>query len=230
MLSTSILRTISFGFLRSQKPLPEVKKSYRLYRDLKHLPLDRFIECSCNNDLRQLIIEGEPPEHELQQTWEALYLRYIEIVGGADVMERLEMIKEVNLISLRVNRIEALFEVLDVAPSEALFGQLYNLGYEIPELPYNDANMQTLCKRITALMKREVVRLQELQQRLDSEGGDGKQMTEQDYYNLLVEIADVFKVVLKESETSVFVFATYLCKYKQKAEAARAQQVKNSIV
>ena len=76
-------------------------------------------------------------------------------------------------------------------------------------------------------MKRDVVEVQILSDRLKKETGEQKRQTEADFYALIVEISDMFKVVLKESETSVMAFAMYINKYKQKAEAINRKN-KNS--
>lgn len=227
MLFTSIRKIMSTAFLNFQKRSVEVK-SYRLYQDLKAITLDRWMDIVCNEDYKKLIIEGEVSDEVLKDAWDALYLQYIEIVGGEDVQERIKLIKEITLLSCKIERAEALMEVLQIAPNEALFDQLYMLGYSLPSMPFNENSMKVLFKRLTAEMKREVVLIHNMSERLEKEAGDAKKMTEQDFYNLIVEISDCFKVVLKESETSVMAFATYLAKYKKRAEDLQRKQVRDA--
>lgn len=208
--------------------MPEVKKSYSMYRDLKSLMLDKFIDVLCNDNLEALIIEGNPPQHELKQVWETMHYKYIEIVGGDDVADRLKLVRDITILSCKVERIEALLEVLSVAPSEGLFEQLYNLDYNIPTLPYNEPNIKVLGKLITAQMKLDVVKVKTLIQQMEEgqKKGEGEKMTEESFYKLIIDVSEMFKITIKESETSALAFATYLNKYKLKAEQLQKQNTK----
>ena len=75
-------------------------------------------------------------------------------------------------------------------------------------------------------MKRDVVEVQILGDRLKKETGEIKKQTEADFYALIVEISDMFKITLKESETSTMAFAMYVNKYKQRAEQIMRKQQK----
>jgi hypothetical protein len=192
--------------------------------------LDKFIECLCNDNLEALVISGNPPKEVLQATWDDLHLKYVEIIGGEDVQDRIKLIKEIAILTFNIERIEALLEVLAVAPTEGLFNQLYNLDYTLPQLPYNQDSIQILTKRITAFMKRDVVEIKELTARINEGSGESKKQTEADFYNMIAEIGDAFKIVLKEQETSVMTFAVYLNKYRVKVEQINRQNMKNSTI
>ena len=191
--------------------------------------LDRFIECVCNDNLKALVISGNPPQEVLEKTWDDLYMTYIEIIGGEDLQDRIKIIKEITILTCKVERVEALLEVLSVAPSEGLYEQLYNLEYNLPELPYNENSISVLAKRITAYMKRDVITIKELVSRL-GEKGEEKKQTEADFYNMIAEIGDAFKIVLKEQETSVMTFAVYFNKYRLKMEQLNRQNQKQQAI
>lgn len=187
--------------------------------------LDKFIECLCNENYSVLVISGTPSQEEILKSWEELYMKYLEVVGGDELQDRVVMIKEISAMTFRIERAEALLEVLSVAPSEGLYEQIYSLGYNIQSLPYNESNINILAKRVTAFMKLDVVNIKILIERLNSKTTDKKQ-TEADFYNMLAEIGDTFKIVLKEQETSVMTFAIYFNKYKQKVEQLNRQHLK----
>jgi hypothetical protein len=227
MLSTLIAK-IRPNYARMQLQSSEAKQSIGLYRDLKELTLDRFIECYCNDNLSKLVKFGEPTAEELQEAWDEIFTQYIEIIGGEEVQDKLKLIRDMNFLSMKVERIGALLDVLSVAPTEGLFEQLFAFGYNLPKMPYNEDSIKALSKIITAHMKRDVVEVQILSDRLKKETGEQKRQTESDFYALIVEISDMFKVVLKESETSVMAFAMYINKYKQKAEAINRKNKQHS--
>lgn len=136
--------------------------------------------------------------------------------------------RDITILSCKVERIEALLEVLSVAPSEGLFEQLYNLDYNIPTLPYNESNIKILGKLITAQMKLDVVKVKTLIQQMEEgqKKGEGEKMTEESFYKLIIDVSEMFKITIKESETSALAFATYLNKYKLKAEQLQKQNTK----
>lgn len=200
--------------------------SWSIYLDLKELTLDRFIDCYCNGNYSRLVKSGNPPEVELLSAWEQIQNKYVEIVGGEDFADRVNVVTQIQELSRKVEMVEALIEVLSIAPTEGLYLQLYEFGYSLPKLPYNEDSIERLCRMITAHMKRDVAQIQVLAKQLEEQTPKGYKITEDVFYKILVEIADAFKVVLKENETSVMAFAMYVRRYKEKAEEINRQNQK----
>lgn len=221
---STMIKTFAYARLRLQSK--EAKTSFELYPDLKSLPLNVFIEVSCNENLQALIKEGKPPLEALQTKWDELFTAYIEIIGGEEVQDKLRLVATMNELSFKVERIGALLDVLSVAPTEGLYEQLYTFGYSLPRMEFSEASIQTLGKIITGYMKRDVVEVQILSDRLKKETGEVKKQTEADFYALIVEISDMFKITLNEKETSTMAFAMYINKYKERAEQMMRKQQK----
>ena len=229
MQSTPIVNQIRSNWLHLVKRSAGAKLSYKLLVDLKELTLDRFIDAYCNNNLQAIVSHGTPPQEVLQSAWEEVQTKYVEIVGGDDYRDKVTLVNQINALCWKLERLEALIEVLGVCPSEGLYEQLYTFDYSLPELPYNEPNLDKLCRLVTAQMKRDVVQVQILTERIKKETPqEQKKTTEADFYNMLVEISDAFKVVLNEKQTSVMAFAMYINKYKQKAEQIQQQQLKHT--
>ena len=222
---STMIKTFAYARLRLQSK--EAKTSFELYPDLKSLPLNVFIEVSCNENLKALIKAGEDaPIEALQTRWEELFTAYIEIIGGEEVQDKLKLVATMNELSFKVERIGALLDVLSVAPTEGLYEQLYTFGYSLPRMDFSEASIKALGKIITGYMKRDVVEVQILSERLKKETGEVKKQTEADFYALIVEISDMFKITLNEKETSTMAFAMYVNKYKQRAEQIMRKQQK----
>lgn len=222
---STMIKTFAYARLRLQSK--EAKTSFELYQDLKSLPLSVFIEVSCNENLKALIKAGEDaPIEALQTRWEELFTAYIEIIGGEEVQDKLKLVATMNELSFKVERIGALLDVLSVAPTEGLYEQLYTFGYSLPRMDFSEASIKALGKIITGYMKRDVVEVQILSERLKKETGEVKKQTEADFYALIVEISDMFKITLNEKETSTMAFAMYVNKYKQRAEQIMRKQQK----
>ena len=200
-------------------------ESWSIYHDLKELTLDRFIDCYCHGTLERLIKSGTPPQDNLIEAWANIQQKYIETIGGEDYSTKVNVITTINELSSKVERIEALIEVLSIAPTEGLFMQLYEFGYSLPKCDYCEANIERLCRQVTSHMKRDVAQIQLLSKQIEDGSSAEQKITEDVFYRILVEISDVFKVVLKENETSVMAFAMYVKRYKDKAEEIKRKQV-----
>lgn len=225
MLSTKIQKIVYTKFARLMKPLDVKKKSWSIYQDLRELTLDRFIDAYCFGELSKLVKSGNPPIEELEASWAETLKKYTEIIGGEDFHSKMNMITKVNDLVFKVHRVEALMEVLNIAPTEGLFRQLYEFGYVLPSLEYNEPNIARLCKIVTSAMKRDVAEIQVLSKSLDEGKADTK-ATPETFYNILVEISEAFKVVLTE-DINVMAFAMYIKKYKDKVEHLQNQNIKN---
>lgn len=203
----------------------EESKSYKLYQDLKSLPLGNFIECYCNNNLKSLIIEGDAPESILLSLWDNLYTQYAEIIGGDDLKENITKIWDIATISNRIDKISMLIEVINVSPTEGLFEQFYSFGYPLPVLPYNDINMRRIIKVISGYVKRDIAEIQRLQAIIESED-KVKNHNEEEFYKMIVSISDTFKIVINEATMSTMSFATYVNRYKIIAAEQEAKKSK----
>ena len=222
---STMIKTFAYARMRLQSK--GAKTSFVLYHDLKELPLSRFIEVTCNENLQALVKQGEDvPLEVLQAKWDELFTTYLEIIGGEEMQDKLRLVRNMNDLTFKVERIGALLDVLSVAPTEGLYEQLFTFGYDLPRMDYSEASIATLAKIITGHMKRDVVEVNILSERLKKETGEVKKQTEADFYALLVEISDMFKITLNENEVSTMAFAMYVNKYKQKAEQIMRKQQK----
>jgi hypothetical protein len=189
--------------------------------------LDKFIECYCHKNYKVLIIEGKPSDEQLLECWDKLLADYIELMGGDEHKDNVSKVEEINEASLRVNRVEAVLEVLNVAPTEGLFETLYTFGYELPKLKYNEDNLLRVCKLVIACMKRDVTNINMWSHILDEKNPkENKQLTEEVFYSSLVDLSETFGVVLDEKKLSVYSYVMYIKKHKTKIERLERQKIK----
>lgn len=227
MLSMRIQRIISTNFLRLMKPSRGMTESYSIYQDLKELPLYKFIKCYCYKEYKELIIQGEPSEEIISDNWQKLLQDYIELIGGDEYKDSVSMVDNINDSTLRVTRIESLLEVINVAPSEGLFEALYTFGYELPKLPYTEANIERLSRLVVANMKRDVSNIMLWKQIIEEKNPTNEnKITDEVFYTTLVDLSESFGVLLDEKTISVYTYVMYIKKYRKKLERMAKQQHK----
>ena len=76
--------------------------SYTLYDSCNKCPLRAYIEMVCNDNLRALVIGGNPPEEVLQEVRMALVAEFHELSGNALCRSLNNRIREVQLCRMRI--------------------------------------------------------------------------------------------------------------------------------
>jgi len=72
----------------------------------------QFVQCKYNNNLKVLVISGEPTAKELAEAWEAISAQYIE-AAGVDIPEFAAM-QEIHNLKVKKNGLTLLFHLQDV--------------------------------------------------------------------------------------------------------------------
>jgi hypothetical protein len=180
---------------------------------LKSLPLYKFIDAYCNENISVIVIEGEAPSEVVQSTWDSIYTQYIEAIGGEDLSDKINKIWEISSISNKIEKLSAIIDVMNVYPTEELYNMFFTFGYMLPDLPYNEANVARIIKAVSGYIKRDIAEIQRLEQTLDVEK-QGNKPSEEEFYKLIVAISEHFKMVINENEISTMAFAMYVHRYK----------------
>ena len=131
--------------MKSRKHTPELPP-LKLYQNIHKLPLEKYIDCICDNNLYALVISGTPTIEELQATWEEIKQQVSEI-GGSDTHSLLRSLyKEVNALRVQysyiINTIEALRLVQD---------HIINKSYDVHQSIF--VKQKELCNELNTQLK-----------------------------------------------------------------------------
>ena len=74
-------------FEQKQEGINEKTSNIKLYENCNQLMLDRFIQIIVEGDLRLLIIEGDPSNEILKETWEYIYAEYTSLINDDNSTE-----------------------------------------------------------------------------------------------------------------------------------------------
>jgi len=71
-------------------------ESCNLYLICEKLPLDIYVDCWIDSDLKGLIISGNAPQELLQKTWDKIFLQSLKLSQTGTYNEAFEILKEID--------------------------------------------------------------------------------------------------------------------------------------
>lgn len=116
-------------FKQKHEDINEKTSNIKLYENCNQLMLDRFIQIIVEGDLRLLIIEGEPSNEILQETWEYIYAEYTLLISDDNSTEIYKAIRDINMWKMKFQRIEMFISLLSQRPYPLLIIELKKMGY-----------------------------------------------------------------------------------------------------
>lgn len=112
---------------KSLQPTQELKP-LKLYQNIHKLPLSRYRDCICDNNLYALVIEGTPTPEELTECWENIKAQVAEVSGNNSHSFIKSLYKEVIELQLRYNDIISTIEQLRLLQTHFI-----NRSYDVPQ-------------------------------------------------------------------------------------------------
>lgn len=164
--------------------------SWKLYLDCKKLPLSIFLECLIDKDFSGLIIEGRPPEIEIEKAWNQIFEEYSKNVGGDQYNEVFIKTKAVNVMVVKIYLVNTLCDNLALQYYEPGCKILNNYALKCDLKPEDDYQIRVV--KINAIRSRALrftTQLDKLRQQLkhaqkDTITGQGGQ----DYFDEMLNV------------------------------------------
>lgn len=116
-------------FEQKQEGINEKTSNIKLYENCNQLMLDRFIQIIVEGDLRLLIIEGDPSNEILKETWEYIYAEYTSLINDDNSTEIYKAIRDINMWKMKFQRIEMFVSLLSQRPYPLLIIELKKMNY-----------------------------------------------------------------------------------------------------
>lgn len=92
--------------------------AFRLYNDCNDLPLKNFIECICNDDLSQLVVDGECTSLRiLQDKWLSVYSEFIQLSHETDILHLKMLRQNVLVLKARIAKIHTCVNAINLLGS-----------------------------------------------------------------------------------------------------------------
>lgn len=233
MLRYRSIKIPSSGTNTSNPPTLPASPSYKLYRHISTLPLDRFIECFCEGSLHLLIIEGEVEKDELARVWEEIYSDFIDKMQDEDGQAMRSQIREMNLLKTKINTVATIVDYI-----RWLLGARFEVELDEILAELNtwtglsirlDQKDKSGCFRTLDMVMAHVmtwkVEGEQMRQEVErgTAGEEGFSKMDREYFDsvcVAISIANKFQVNRKETMTGEFVILVQTLR-RQIAEAKK---------
>jgi len=191
-----------------------------IYKTCSDLPLIRFIRCICDDDLKQLIIEGDATDDELKEVWQAIYQEYIELSGTTATDYQTTITAEISQLFFKHTAIVEAVELSRKYRYDEIIAMLkkegYNFQFNHNDLPSYHKDLDRVLNRAkTLLVQREQ---KEAQLARLQEGQKGDRITRVHFDNRLNALSIHYKHHINEHEITVSRYVGLLNQYFKDCE------------
>lgn len=191
-----------------------------IYKTCSDLPLIRFIRCICDNDLQQLVIEGEATEDELVDGWQVLYQEYIELSGNTATDYQATLTSEIAQLFYKYTSITEAVELSRKYRYDEIILMLKKEGYNF-QFNHNDPvsyhkDLDRVLNRAKSLLvqkEQKEAQLAKLQ-----EGQQGEKISRIHFDNRLNALSIHYKHHINEHDISVGRYVGLLNQYFKDCE------------
>jgi hypothetical protein len=198
----------------------------RYYDNILDLPLQKFIECQCKDNLYALVISGDPTKEQLQMAWIDIQQQYCDAIGNNEMRLYLSLQKEIAIASLDYSCICNIVNVLRRVYYRDLADELiklikmkFRLDPTRPEEYFDD--LQRILNRSKSLvikMDLKKLALEAIQKKLQDKG---QKPTREYYERILITISNHAQYSLNRESITVFEFCERLLRFNQYYETIK---------
>lgn len=196
-------------------------KRLNLYTACSNTPLDVFIDCLVNNNLRRLIIHGHYESHELNRAWQRIWHEYCELSGNNQFLSAINLIKKAGYLKGRLFAIQLACQVLSLKHDEFCIEYLkkqgYNYNFDHNDPEYLQKDLDTVIRR-TASIELEIMRTEKEIQKIEETSGGRK--VDESYFNIALSRLSKYQGYhIDRSKTMVSEFIVICKDYEREIEA-----------
>jgi hypothetical protein len=171
---------------------PAIPSGYSLHRSIRTLKYEAFVQIMIEDELRHLVISGNPPVDELVSAWNAIATEYSEAIRSAKSQSIFECYKKIILLQARIQIVDSAILLLTERYDEEVAWILFNMGYPLI-VPHNDrAAYLKNVERVRTEAKTLVVILTQYVNEYKMLSPDGPEI-KKDYQSYLDELAVLSK-------------------------------------
>ena len=188
-----------------------------------------FIAALVDQDYTGKVFDPYDTPEEKIKAFESLYEQFNEAIGGKELVAQIKQLKQLAYLQNKVQRAEALLDVIIICPARGIYEQLFSFGYNLPKKEYTYENINSVVRIFVAKYKRDKTDLDRLIFEYESSHKSGKAgkssgYTWEYFQDSVIEISTSFQVHLKINELTVSEYCGYMKKYKSHIEMLQKQQ------
>lgn len=184
------------------------------YQDLR-IPFNTFIECMCNNNLDELVIEGSYTYNELRGIYENIYLQFIEAINNEDVIHKFNLAREISMIENRVKLVSMVLDnIAKYGINKDITDGIKALGYMVFITP-NESNIGRYIKSVTGCVNADILELQEKVKQYNESSNTDTITVDRNYFEkVIVSIELAFKITIDIDSITTAKYCEYVNQYQ----------------
>lgn len=196
------------------------------FHNLKTLMLSDFMDIMCNNNLALVVKSGEPTQEAILAAWEDLIGEYYSMLGESNYNGFIRKAGRIEGKRARiyciVNTVNVLLGLTEIQTySPELLQDLRNWGYDVQFTDDEDKYIEDLEKVFTKLKREERELRLWINEIQEETKGKTNVMTEAYFGDTIAAIADIAKVVLEPTKTSVWSYVFLVKRLNKQAKQQR---------
>lgn len=209
------------SLLLPQKPEYPLQATY--HRTCKTLPLQAFINASCNNDLSGLLIEGEAKQDELLEAWSEIVFDYSGLVRTENSEHLFSLKKQIAIMQHHIIYIDYAVQFLRIKYDQEIADEVRSFGYDV--LEFENEGYQKALNRIESLAKTVVFEHGNLVDEYNrlTNTVEGKKQTEDEFIRTVVMLAKYQGYNIDRLTCTVYEFAQIFNNYLSEMKVREKQ-------
>jgi hypothetical protein len=213
----------SISTSRQEKHTGSAFPLFNIYRSIVDLPLYAWKRLTIDNDLKALIVDGDPPKESLLHAEYIIRMQYADAIGDGEYKMYCGVMREISNLEITLSQITSLVESLRVAYVPKFAREVNRLLQSTLVFNVNDAadydkNLDRAIRRSKGIKLRldlKKIELEKLEKKYE-ESGTGK-VTHEYYQGLLITLSDEAGYQLTD-EITVWDFCERIRRANKKVE------------
>lgn len=192
--------------------------------------MDKYLDCLFDNELSVLVIEGTPPEDQLKDAWNKIYVESCQLSQNSSYNEVFELSKAIDELRAKIYIVDGIVSHLQLAYSVELVSILNSLGLNC-DLKAEHIG-RTLIQKLNAVVGRSKkwwLMLEQKQKLLDkTREKNTDKMDRNDFEDQLLELGKFLGYHVKASEITVTQFYRGLNRMKERNDIEMVKNLKGN--
>lgn len=210
------LRTIKKHVGKKPDEMERYSQSYSLIESCAICPLNIYVDIICNNNLKALILQGNPNEEILEAAKIGLIIEFSELSGNMQSRSLNNVIRQIYLYKSQITALHLCVSLICSGDTEIPYAYFKSCNINV-SIPQTDKEYASLLKKVEGIIKGKSIQLKEAFKRYQtmSKESDTHKPTIQSFIDQLVLLSKHVGFNLSINQITLAEYASYLKNYKE---------------
>jgi hypothetical protein len=196
--------------------LGQTDRHIKIYTICRETPMPVMIDCICNDNLKSLVIEGDPTKAELEEIWDNLYIEFCDLIGNS---EGLRLAKDIKYLESKLDICKLCLYCLKIDYNADCVKILQDFGYRRKFNPEDPESYTNDIKGVEIGLGSIVIAIRQAKIYYDAEKPlHPKKLSADEYYEILDSINNYYKYHVSMNDLSAYDFAIHYRNFKKEIE------------